>query len=234
MEEYTFTAKDFEVSLYVRLHNFLAGFFSRKDLLKEFCTKNAIDYKPIKDKKYKLPDSYLIDHGELEYLAGVRDKIILSFYEHYKKYQDSNYQETKRLAAEIDNLKDIIEDYKNKLTARKKQLAATKEPLERIHLQDAIGGLETSILNDKNNLATLDSELEKHRNLIKSNLKSWEKQVDIINNIFSIRKEVFNRNIGRKVVKRLNFTKFYSKYQDYSESVKQILKGEFNEKQDIK
>lgn len=234
MEEYTFTAKDFDVSLYVRLHNFFAGFFSRKDLLKEFCAKNAIDYKPKKDKKYKLPDSYLIEHGELKYLAGVRDKIILAFYEHYKKTQDANLQESKRLSGEIDNLKDIIDDYKIKLTTRKKQLASTKDPLERIHLQDAIGGLETSITNDKNNLATLETEYEAHHNLQKSNLKSWEKQIDIVNNIFSIRKEIFNRNIGRKVVKRLNFTKFYSKYQDYSDSVKQILKGEFNEKQDIK
>ena len=230
MEEYTFIAKDFEVSLYVRFHNFIAGFFDRKDLLKEFCTKNAIDYKPQKDKKYKLPDSYLIEHGELKYLAGVRDKIILSFYERYKAAQDLNFQESKRLDAEIDNIKDIIEDYKIKLATRKKQLASTKDPLERIHLQDAIGGLETSILNEKSNLASLESDLEQHRNLIKSNIKSWEKQIDIVNNIFAIRKEVFNRNLSRKVVKYLNFTKFYSRYQDYSDSVKQILKGEFNEK----
>ena len=230
MEEFTYIAKDFETSLYVRIHNFLVGFFSRKDTLKDFCTQNTIDYKPIKDKKYKLPESYLIKHSELKFLSGVRDKIILSFYEHYKEAQDKNVQECQRLISEINNLNDIINDYKERLATRKKQLTAMKDPLERLHLQDAIGGLETSITNEKTNLAELKNKLEEHRTLINSNTMNWEKQIDIINSIFTIRKEVFNRNVGRRIVKYLNFTHFKSEYQPYSDSVKAILKGEFNEK----
>lgn len=230
MEDYKYIAKDFDISLYVRMRNFLVGFFGRRDLLKDFCTQNAIDYKPKRNKKYKLPENYLIKHGELKYLSGIRDKIILGFYEHYKDAQDNNAKECQRLSAEIANLEGIISDYKIRLASYKKKLSSLKAPLERIHFQDIIGGLETSIANEKTNLVNLEASYNERRTDIRNNTMNWEKQIDIVDNIFATRKEAFNRNIGRKITKYLNFTHFKSEYQPYSDSVKMIIKGEVNEK----
>ena len=230
MEEYKYIAKDFDISLYVRLRNFLVGFFGRRDLLKDFCTQNAIDYKPKRNKKYKLPENYLIKHGELKYLSGVRDKIILAFYERYKEAQDNNTKECQRLSSEMANLEEIISDYKNRLATSKKKLTPLKDPLERLHLQDIIGGLETSIINEKTNLANLEASYNEHRANFHNNIMNWEKQIDMVNNIFATRKDTFNRNIGRRITKYLNFTHFKSEYQPYSDSVKAIIKGEVNEK----
>lgn len=227
MEDYTYIAKDFDINLYVRLHNYFIGLFGREDLLKDFCTKNDIDYRPKKDHKYKMPDSYLIKHGELKYLSGIRDKIILSFYEKYKKLQDENQQECQRLEGEVKNLKEIIESNKSKLSSCKKKLSVTNNSLMRVHLQDQIGGLETSIENEKSDLIELETTVKNHKATIDNNIANWNKQIDIINNIFAIRKEVFNRNISRRIAKELNYTNCISEFLDYSDSVKPILKGEF-------
>ena len=61
-----FVAKDYEIRNSVKLHSYFMGVFGRKDLMKEFCRHNGIDYKLRKDRKYHLPSKYLVEHAELE------------------------------------------------------------------------------------------------------------------------------------------------------------------------
>ena len=230
MDNYKYIVKNLDLSSRIKLHNYFSGRFGRKDLLKDFCAKNGIDYKPIKGHKYKLPEVFLIHHGELKYLGDIRDKVILANYERYLIIQKDNVREVQSLLGSIKNQKEIIEDHKERLTTRKRQLANVKDPLERIHLQSTVAELATSIANESDELTRLESNLNEHYSILNENTSNWIKQIEIINSAFAIRKEKFNRNISRKIIKELNFTHCISEFPDYSDSVKAILKGGYDEK----
>lgn len=225
-----YNVKVFNLSAYIRTHNFMSGFFGRKDLLKDFCTKNGIDYKPKRDHKYKLPESFMIRHGELKFLSNIRDETILSLYERYKKTQKDNEIEWKHIKEKIKNQEEIIADQKERLTTRKRQFSATKDPMERIFLSDTIASLTTNIANQNSDLADLEKELDECQSAIASNMANWKKQISVIEGIFNVRKDAFNRNIGKKITRSLNFTHFISEYEPYSDGVKAILNGDYNEK----
>lgn len=229
MEDCKYTAKDCNIKLYIKIHNYLAGVFARKDLLKEFCENNGIDYKPIKDRKYKTPSQYIFSHSEAKYLSGIRDKIILVFYEEYKNKQIGLLQASRDIEKDINVEEDILEAAKEELSKHRNSLKSAKDPQIKITLQNLIETTKTKIENGKIQLANKIQEGKEYELLYKTNIEDWCKQVDIIDNVYSIQKSRFDKSASRKISKYLNYTKVYSEVSDYSDSVKQIIKGEINE-----
>lgn len=226
-----YTAKDCDIKLHIKIHNYFAGLFSRKDLLKEFCENNGIDYKPIVGQKYKTPSEYLFSHREIKYLAGIRDKIILAFHEEYKKEQINILQAQREAQSDIAVQKEILEANKEELAKHRNELRSAKDPLTRITLQNKIETEKTKIENGKIQLANREQELKEYNVSFKNNMDNWNKQIDIINNAFEMQKSLFDKNASRKISKYLNYTKVHSNYEDYSDSVKQIIQGEIYEKE---
>ena len=214
----------------VKIHSFIVGFFARNDLLKEFCENNGIDYKPIKDKKYVLPSEYLFSHSELKYFGDVRDKLILAFYEDYKKKQIDIIQNIQKTESDISIQEEIINNDKEELNKFQTELKSAKDPQARITLQNSIEVAKTKIKNGKIQLNRYEQTI-KDCNIVKAeNLSNWKKQIDIIDNAFNIERANFDKNASKKIRKYLNYTKVHSKIADYSNSVKQIIDGGFDGK----
>ena len=225
MEDYKYTAKDFEIKWTVKLHNYFAGLFARKDLLREFCINNGIDYKPKANQKYAVPAEYIFSHSEIKYLSGIRDKIILAYYEDYKNKQLDIVQEIQKTNSDIKVENEILETEKATLTKYKNSLKNTKDPQARITLQNLVEVTKTKIDNEKIQLAEKEQNLENYKSINISNIENWQKQIDIVDNIFEIQKACFDKNISKKIAKYLNYTKVHSNIGEYGDSVKKILKG---------
>lgn len=228
MDEYKFKAKDYEATLYTRLHNYFAGLFGRKDYFKSFCHNNGIDYPLVDGKKYRVPDSYLIEHSELKFLAGVRDKSLLSLYDKYKDYQLKTTQEINKTQSQIANQEDYIESLKEHLKRIKEKLAREKDPSNKLRFQKNRGCLESKISNEKSTLAEYKQQLNSFTKILQSNTDSWIKQVEIVDSIFELRKNAFEKNLTKCIRRILNYTDFVCVLPSYSNSVKQILKGEYH------
>lgn len=224
-----FVAKDYEMSVWVKMHNYFAGRFGRKDLLRKFCADNGIDYKPKKNHKYCLPEKYLIEHKELNYLSGIRDKLILSFYDDYRDVQNNNLNEQSELRNKIDSQSEIIETCKMRLKKNQGLLRKAKTPIDQIHYESIVASIKTRIQNEKQNKRFLEDDLKKMESEFKMNIQNWNKQIGIIEKLLKFRCKNFEKNISKLVRKELNFTEFYSCFDDYSDEVKKVLKGELYE-----
>lgn len=224
-----FIAKDYEASIRIRMHSYFAGKFGRKDLLRKFCTANGIEHKIEYGRKYCLPEKYLIEHKEINYLSGVRDKLILSFYDDYRDEQNKNINLQEQLKKKIDEQASIIETCKARLANNRKLLGRTKTPIDQIHYENVVESLKTRIQNEKQDKARLEYELKNIKSQFKTNLQNWNKQVEIIERLLDFRRKNFEKNISKLIRKKLNFAEFYSRFDDYSDEVKKILKGDLYE-----
>ncbi len=223
-----FVARDYEFSNYVKLHNYFAGLFGRKDFLRVFCSRNGIDYKPVKGKRYVMPANYLIEHRELNFLNGVRNKIVASFYDDYEDIQLMNLKAHREKVEEIKQQNEIVQEAKNqndyyraKLTEAKRK----KNSISIIHFQSMLSSQKVKIKNEKNRLPALEAEKKDLEKKYVLNCENWKKQLEVLDNSFNDRKMRFEKNISKHVRDRLNYTEFYSELGDYSESVKTILEG---------
>lgn len=218
-----FVAKDYDSSFGVKLHNYFAARFGRKDLLREFCANNGIDYKPKRGRKYCLPEKYLIEHKEISYLSGVRDKLILSFYDDYRDAQRINTNEQKDLKARIDTENAIIEQLKD--TLQSKQKLSFKESIDKLHHKSVVSSLKAKIQNEKREKAMLENRLSVKEAEYKDNLQNWNKQIEIIQKMLEMRRKSFEKQISKKVTAKLNYTGFYSVFDEYPDEVKKVLNG---------
>ena len=234
MDTYKYTAKDCDIKWTIKIHNYLAGLFARKDLLKEFCEMNGIDYKPIPNKKYKTPSQYLFSHDEIKYLSGIRDKIILVFYEDYKDKQIQLLQAAQNAKKNIKVQDDILESDQRELIRHKDSLKSAKDPQAKITLQNIVETTKTKIKNGRIQLENLLQEQKQYEIQQKANTENWAKQIDIRENVFNIRKDRFDKNASRRISKYLNYTKVHSKPVEYSDSVKHIIKGEIHDEKKSK
>lgn len=223
-----FVARNYEFSNYVKLHNYLAGLLGRKDFLREFCSRNGIDYKPIEGKKYVMPANYLIEHRELRFLNGIRNKVIASFYDDYEDIQLTNLKAQRENTEEIERQKEIIQEAKNqcdyyraKLTEAKRK----KNSISIIHFQSMLSSQKVKIKNEKNHLLPLEAEKKNLERKYVLNCENWKKQLELLDDSFNDRKMRFEKNVSKRVREHLNYTEFYSELGDYSESVKTVLEG---------
>lgn len=230
MDNNKYAANVVNISWTIRVHSAIVGFFARKDLLKEFCLNNGIDYKPLKDKKYVLPSDYLFSHSELKHFGNARDKLILAFHDDYKKKQVNIMQNIQQAESSIAIQKEIIDNDKEELGKIQAQLKGAKDPQARITLQNLVEVTKTKIKNGKIQLSEYE-QIIKDSNIIRmANLSNWKKQIDIINNAFNAERAIFDRNASKRIRKYLNYTKVHSELADYSNSVKQIVEGSLDEK----
>lgn len=223
-----FAAKNYEFSNYVKLHNYFVGLFGRKDFLRVFCSRNGIDYKPIKGKRYVMPANYLIEHRELSFLNGIRNKIVASFYDDYEDIQLANLKSQREKAEEIERQNEIIQEAKNQNEYYRTKLAEAKRrksSISIIHFQSMLSSQKVKIRNEKGRLPALEEQKKDLEKKYVLNCENWKKQLEILEDSFNDRKMRFEKNVSKRVRKRLNYTEFYSELGDYSESVKAVLEG---------
>ena len=226
-----FSAKDYEIGFRVKIHNYFAGRFGRKDLFRGFCEKNGIDRKKLNERKLCLPENYLIEHKEISYLSGIRDKLILSFYDDYRDAQKETIDSQNQLKQKIDDQDNVLEVCKDRLARNRMLLKRAKTPIDQIHYENVVETLKTRIKNEKREKAYYASELKKAELQYTTNIRNWDKQISIIEKLLKYRCKSFEKNISKIVRKRLGFTDFYSCLDDHSNDVKRILKGELYEKE---
>ena len=227
-----FTAKDFVIRKRVRIHSYFAGISGRKDLLREFCRRNGIDFKPRANYKYHLPKEYLIEHEEFTYLSGVRDKLILSFYDDYRNKQLDNMDQQTIVREKIDKQKDILEEDKCNLQKYRAELKKAKTAINKIHFENMIESTKTKISNERSLKTEYKNELLHLEKQYLNSTDNWHKQLIVLNNIFDLQRRSFEKNVSKKVREKLNYTDFRSQLYDYNEDVKKILKGEIYEKKE--
>lgn len=228
MEKNKFTVKrDLEISFVVKIHNYVAGLLGRKDLLRGFCAKSGIDYKPKVGHKYVLPDSFLIEHDELKYLGNIRDKDILGFYVEYKNCQFEIGKQIGETRGDIAIQDERIEMTRNKLKKLQGSVTGARDPQLKIKLQNDVGLAKTALNNEKAEGERLTARLDGLEAELVNNQKNWRKQVEMIDSLFEQQKGRFVRSISKKVRVLLNFTDFKSELPAYSDSVKQIIEGEY-------
>ena len=229
MSNHNFIATDYTPGTYMIIHNYVAGLFARKDVLKDFCSKSGIEYKPKPGHKYVVPSEYLLEHTEIKYLSGLRDKKILIFYEDYLKQQTGILREQKTIRGEAEVQDQIIEAASKDFAKKETSLKDAKDPQARITLQNLTELARTKVNNAKLAKTELETKLAECDTMIAANFKNWEKQVDIINKAFDIRRSRFEKNASKRLMRILNYTGTYSKLDDYAESVSKIVKGDFDE-----
>lgn len=231
MEDYKYIAKNYNTGFFVRIHNYFAGLFARRDLLKEFCTNNGIEYKPQRGKKHVLPASYVFFHGELKYLGNIRDKALLSYYEEYMNDQLALERIIHQNKSDLELEKNILEHNTGTHVSIQNRLKNEQDPLRRITLQHQREMAKTKIENNKIRISELKQNIEDAEKIQDANRKNWLKQVAIIDGAFDIRRDRFSRNASKHIRKYLNYTDVHPEIIDHNDSVKGILKGEINEKQ---
>ena len=225
-----FVARDYELSNRIKFHNYVVGKFGRKDLLRKFCADNGIDYKKNgKNYKYCFPERYLIEHRELNYLSGIRDKLILSFYDDYRDAQNDNLGLQEQLKHEIDSQDNLIEVCKTRLARSRALQKRAKTPIDQIHYENVIESLKTRIKNERIEKNRLQNRLKMEESQFRNNIRNWNKQIDVIEMVLDYSRKGFEKNISKKIRKRFDFTDFYSSFDDYSDEVKKVLKGELHE-----
>ena len=224
-----FVAKDYEIKLWIRLHSYLAGRFSRKDFLRKFCTENGLDYKLKKGHKYCLPEKYLIEDKEISFLSGIRDKLILSFYDDYCEAQNKNLSQQEKIKEDIEIQKGVIETCRKRLLKNQALSKNAKAPIDQIHFSNVVSNLKTRLRNEKQSKAYLDDELKRMELQRKANRRNWNKQVSIIEKLLDYRRKVFEKNISKLVRKKYKFSEFYSCFDGYSVEAKKAIEGELYE-----
>ena len=225
MEEKVFVAEDIEFSFLVRVHDFFAAIFRRKDTLKTFCRDLKIDY-PIptnfNPNSKAFPDKYLIRADEIEYLGKNRDKITLAVYESYKQCQEKTTSDLVNEKKNLETETSVLAQEKERTTDLRKRLKDAKSALEKLTLDADIVESETRVKNTRLNITSIETEIEKDQLLLVENQKSWKNQVSQIDAAFDTQAKKYTLSATKKIRKKLNYTKFHHQIPEKSDDVKEI------------
>ena len=104
-----------------------------------------------------------------------------------------------------------------------------KTPIDQIHYENVIESLKTRIKNERIEKNRLQNRLKMEESQFRNNIRNWNKQIDVIEMVLDYSRKGFEKNISKKIRKRFDFTDFYSSFDDYSDEVKKVLKGELHE-----
>ena len=228
IDEYAFVPKNAIIRIAPRFKIWATSLLSRKNLKKDFMVKNGIKNHDKVDDAI-LPKYYLIQHKNNDYIAKIRDSIILDKFEQYKRIQLSllnviKIVENKRQIAEMNlmNERSLLVEQKQKLVNAKR----TKNDMNIIAYQASVAELETTIAADENRLDNIKSNLKQLKLQEEKNLKQWLKQVDFIDSTIQNLVRSYEANITKKIKNTYNFGRFETHIKDYSASAKQVISGE--------
>ena len=225
----TFEAKDINLSIWTKLHNYVMGRKGRKDTLKDFCRKSGIKYPVVYGENNHLPEYYMVENAEYTYLGKIRDKIILAFHEEYMNKQRLVHGLKLKIEAEVAKEEKAVQDEEKQLAGLKKDLANAKDALSNITFAGRIATQEAKIKNEEDRLRDCKRKLKSAEAKSEDNLKNWQKQVEIIKNTVGIQEQVLLVNITKKIRKKLNFTEFKYNMPIYGKSVQEIIDGDYHE-----
>lgn len=220
-----FVARDYDVSLRVKIHSYFAAVFGRKDLLRKFCSDSGVDPKSTQGHKYCLPEKYMIAHREISYLSDVRDKLILNFYDDYRNAQRNNLSEQESLRIKVENQSDIIEQLKLRLQKNQRALKSAKMSIDIIAFQSAVASMKARIQNEKNEKKALEKRLNAKKVEYNVNARNWSSQVNILEKALDRRRKAFEKNISKYIRRDLNYVDFCSIFDEYPKEVKKVLDG---------
>jgi predicted RNase H-like nuclease (RuvC/YqgF family) len=164
----------------------------------------------------------------LKFISGVRDKSILSIYDTYKDYQIETSKKINEVIGKIDNQEDYIESIKEKYSSTKQKLSRERNPQGKLKFQKDKDYLESKIANEKSALTELKQELSALEKTKQANIGNWIKQIEIVDGIFELRKDAFEKNLTKRIRRTLNYADFICLIPEHSESVKKIMKGEYD------
>lgn len=230
IDKYKYRTRNFRIAFWFRVKSYFKGLCLRRVMLKSFCLKNGINYPPLRDKHYRMPDNFLVDDEHLAFIGKVRDNVLLDQFTTYKDIQSSLRNEIHSLEPEIENEKEIIDDEKQKLEQLKKKLSSAKESINIISLENAVSVQENKIKNLKDVLDNLHLKRDRLNKQFEENISTWKKQVDISDGIFDLHTKAYVINITKRIKTNLNFTEFSYREPDFSQSVEKIINGEIDEK----
>lgn len=227
---YVFVARDIEPSRRVRWHSARRAFLNRKLTLKKFCLESGIAYPPEPGRKYVLPKNYMIEDKEVEYLARVRDNIILARHSIYLETQKKLAAETANVQVQVKNNRDYLQSEERNLRDLENNLAKSDDPSTILWLQGTIAKQTAKIKNIIDDNLLWDTLLDTLLKTDKENLNNWRKQVEIISTALDMQTNRYIMSSTKRIQKKLNYTNFVYHEEDYSDGVKRILKKDDDEK----
>lgn len=218
---------EIQLSFWTNVHDFFAGFSDRKDLLKRFCHENNIEYPVDTSKHHHFPDGYLIKTDEISYLSKLRDKIIIEQFESYKKCQNDIKQLLTSLNGKLEYEESVLPILKKEREQIVGKLSVEKDTTNKIFFEDERNKKDASIKNCMSNIDTIKADIQAEEDKYKENRKSWHKEVDYIEKVIDLQAKKYITNATKKIRRKLNYTIFSHVLDDYSDSVKELMEGEF-------
>ena len=228
MDEYVFVTKNVIIRFAPRIKLWLYGVTGRSSFMKEFMLKNGIK-KNTKPSSALLPKFYVINHKGCDYIANMRDAIIMDKYKDYKKIQRALAFAIGDIASDLavaeKNLatsKDVLMGYKRKLAIAKR----TKNSMNIISYQAAEESQKTLIKASERRIVIMRANLKDLQAQENKNIKQWTKQVSSVESTISHLGKSFEKSITKKVKSIFDFGNFEMHLAEYPATIKQIINGE--------
>lgn len=226
---FEFQAKEMKLSIPASIKIYINGFLGRKAFFRRFCAESGIDLPLNPRKKVILPERYLIkDNAAIIYMGTIRDKAIVDaysdFYDKYSALADYLVGTQNEINAQSEYLKNEEERLKDVGT----KLAKEKNPMQKIFLESKKHEAEVRIKNQKIKLAGMESDFKVFKRLEAQNSATWKHQLTLIQNSIEASIEKYLKNLGKKVIKKLDYNDFKYINPGHTDEVLEILGGRKN------
>lgn len=222
-DRFIFIAKEVRVGFMTNSKISLSGFFARKNYYKKFCADNGIDLPLRYDRKHILPDEYLIRNHNIEYLFKIRDKMIVEAYDAYRRNDDLLDAEISNINSRIENMKTFLKNEDDKLHKVRALLSKEKDPQQYIFYESKEYEISTKIANQTVELNRMNAWANTLMRKKHENKGNWNHQVDIINGYIKQYVSKYINNLGKKIIKKLDFDEFTFDNFDYAGQAKEIM-----------
>lgn len=224
-DRFSYIAREVKVSFFVNFKISFNGFFARKNFFKKFCADSGIDLPLRYDRKHILPEEYLIRNRIIEYIFEIRDKMIVSAYETYYRNDEILNVEIANTNARIENMKKYLANEEEKLKKIKMLLGKEKDPQQYIFYESKEYEATSRIGNQTVELNSINAWSVALMKKKHENQASWLHQIDLINGYIRQYVLKYMFNIGRKVVRKLDFDDFTCDNFDYAGQAKAIMES---------
>lgn len=225
MEDYTYKYKQFQLHWKVRLHSFVAAYFDRRTLLKQF--ERKLNLGEIGENG-ELPESYMVDMNEIKYLHNIRNKILVRCHEKdYAVKQVAIDKRMNELKQESNNLRIRLEFEQQKLEDFKAKCKAEKNPANKVVAQAGMSECKTKIKNMKIELNGKVAEEENLQKLKVANLESWKKQVKFTEETIAMAARAYVKRATRLVEKKYGLSTYEYNKRSYDAEMMKQINGEY-------
>lgn len=228
MEQYRLELIDIVVHWYIRLHSWIMAKRDKRVLLKQFKTDLHLDKMQRENISFTLPQSYLINANEIDYLYNVRDRIL------DRLHHDNFVSKQKAIDKETAHLKTDSETYKKRRIMEKKelerQIAKQKKDLtddDSIALESSIASATAALQNTDSAINRCKEQIEELARIKKANIKTWQKQVKNLEKVVEATIGRYIKRATRKIELTYGYTSFTHQVKKYDAKQLEIIKGDY-------